>query len=81
MDGTWYDPILIPIVCSACLAFLIAAVVWAAYHPDWKHGGGPPSVLHNRTWLDAQRDLDGSEAAGERERASEGQRAEAPARR
>jgi hypothetical protein len=77
MDGTWYDPILIPVVCSACLAFLIASVVWAAYHPDWKHGGGatgtrpsPPSVLHNRTWLDAERDLGSSEVTGEHEHAS-----------
>jgi hypothetical protein len=66
MVGAWYDLIVIPIVSVISLAFLIAAVVWAAYHPGWKHGPGtsggrlsPPSVLHNRTWLDAERDLGG----------------------
>jgi len=65
MVGAWYDPIIIPIVSMISLALLIAVVVWAAYHPAWKHGpgaagGGPSatSVLHNRTWLDAERDLD-----------------------
>jgi hypothetical protein len=44
MVGAWDDPILIPITCTICLAFLIAAVVWAAYHPDWKHRGGTPGA-------------------------------------
>jgi len=88
MVGTWYDLILIPVVCMICLALLIASVVWAAYHPDWKHGAGapgsrplPPSVLHNRTWLDAERDLGGSEVTGEREHAPGQQREKAAAGR
>lgn len=75
MVGAWYDPIIIPIVSMISLAFLIAVVVWAAYHPGWKHGpgaagGGPSStsVLHNRTWLDAERDLDSGEPGPQHEK-------------
>jgi hypothetical protein len=88
MVGAWYDPMLIPITCTISLAFLIAAVVRAAYHPDWKHRGGtpgarpsPPSVLHNRTWLDAERDLGSGKITQEHEHAPGHQREEVPARR
>jgi uncharacterized membrane protein len=86
MVGAWYDPIIIPIVCTISLAFLIVAVVWAAYHPGWKHGpraagGGPSptSVLHNRTWLDAERDLASGELTDEHEYAPGAQHEKVPA--